>query len=322
MDRTGHRKRAAAPLDIPLTGWKSILRRLFAELQDDRVLLAAAGVTYYAIMALVPALSAVVSVYGLFFDTVSAASHLKHLGYVVPGGAIDIVSEQVVRLAGEKASKLGVAFAVSLAIALWSANAGMKAIFEAMNIAYDKPEKRGFIALTLITLAFTVIGVVILLVAVAAIVAVPVAIGGLGFGGPVAWALAAATYATALMLISLSVTALYRWGPSRKPATLRWVAPGTIATVVLVSLLSVGFSWYTANFGTYDRTYGSLGALIGFMTWMWMSIAVLIAGGELNAEIEQQAGVAGDGPDGAGAGAAGAEAARQAPTAPTRKARE
>jgi membrane protein len=297
MDRTRHRKPAAAPLDIPLTGWKSILRRLVVELQDDRVLLAAAGVTYYAIMALVPALSAVVSVYGLFFDTVSAAGHLKHLGYVVPGGAIDIVSEQVVRLAGEKASKLGVAFAVSLAIALWSANAGMKAIFEAMNIAYDKPEKRGFIVLTLITLAFTIIGV-------AAIVAVPVAIGGLGFGGPVAWVLAATTYATALMLISLSVTALYRWGPSRKPERLRWLAPGTMATVILVSLLSVGFSWYTANFGTYDKTYGSLGALIGFMTWMWMSIAVLIAGGELNAEIERQAGVTGDAPDDAGADAA------------------
>lgn len=301
MDRSEQDSRIEAPLDIPPAGWKAIALRLWSELQDDRVLLAAAGVTYYAIMALVPALSAVVSVYGLFFDTTSAAEHLKHLSYVVPGGAIDIVREQVLRLAGEKNTTLGLAFVISLLIALWSANAGMKAIFEAMNIAYDRSEKRGFFALTLITLVFTLTGIIILLVMVAAIVAVPVAIGNLGFDGPIAWTMAAVTYATALLLIGLAVTALYRWGPSRRPAPLRWIAPGTIASVGLIALLSVGFSWYTANFGSYDKTYGSLGALIGFMTWMWMSIAVLIAGGELNAEIEQQAGVEDAEEPGAGA---------------------
>ncbi len=291
MHFTERQADSAAPLDIPLKGWKAIVRRLYAEMQDDRVLLAAAGVTYYAIMALVPALSALISIYGLFFDVASAADHLRHLSYVVPGGAIEIVREQVIRLAGANAAKLGLAFAISVLIALWSANAGMKAIFQAMNIAYDKSEDRGFIELTLVTLGFTTASILVLLVLVAAIVAVPVAIGGLGFDGPLAWVLAAATYATALMLIALAVTALYRWGPSRHSAPLRWIAPGTVATVVLVSLLSVGFSWYTANFGSYDKTYGSLGALVGFMTWMWMSITVLIAGGELNAEIELQAGV-------------------------------
>jgi membrane protein len=292
MDKTAHRNSIEAPLDIPLVGWKAIARRLWSELQDDRVLLAAAGVTYYAILALVPALSALISVYGLFFDTASAADHLKHLSYFVPGGAIDVVREQVIRLAGEKTAKLGLAFVISLAVAVWSANAGMKAIFQAMNIAYDRDEARGFFRLTAITMAFTGAGILILLIAVAAIVAVPAAIGNLGFDGPLAWLLAASTYAIALLLISVTVSALYRWGPSRKPARLRWIAPGTVATVVLVALLSVGFSWYTANFGSYDKTYGSLGALIGFMTWMWMSIAVLIAGGELNSEIEQHAGVA------------------------------
>ncbi len=301
MDRSGRENRVEAPLDMPRTGWKAILWRLWSELHDDRVLLAAASVTYYAILALVPTLSALISVYGLFFDVASAADHLKHLAYVVPDGAIEIVREQVIRLAGAKAATLGLALVVSLLVALWSANAGMKAIFQAMNIAYDKSEDRGFIELTLVTLGFTASGMLILLVLVAAIVAVPVAIGNLGFDGPLVWMLAAATYATALMLIALAVTALYRWGPSRHHAPLRWLAPGTIATVVLVSLLSLGFSWYTANFGSYDKTYGSLGALVGFMTWMWMSIAVLIAGGELNAEIEQQAGVGDDAEPGDGA---------------------
>jgi membrane protein len=289
MPRTQRAKRATAPHDISLTGWKSILRRLYQELWDDRVLLAAAGVTYYGIMALVPSLSAVVSIYGLFFDASSAAAHLRHLDYVVPGGAIEIVREQVLRLASEKTGTLGTAFAVSLALALWSANAGMKAVFEAMNIAYDRPEKRGFFRLTAITLAFTMVGILILLMLVAAIVAVPITVRNLGFGGPFMWVLAAGIYVVALLLIALAVTALYRWGPSRPRAGMRWIAPGTITTVVLVSILSVGFSWYTANFGSYDRIYGSLGALIGFMSWMWMSIAVLIVGGELNSEIERHA---------------------------------
>lgn len=289
MQKTNRSTRTTAPLDIPLTGWKSILRRLYEELWNDRVLLAAAGVTYYGIMALVPSLSAMVSVYGLFFDATSAAGHLTHLDYVVPGGAIEIVREQVLRLASEKSGTLGTAFAVSLGLALWSANAGMKAIFEAMNIAYDRPEKRGFFRLTAITLAFTLVGIVILLMLVAAIVAVPITVRNLGFGGPLMWVLAAAIYVIALLLIALAVTALYRWGPSRPRAGMRWIAPGTITTVMLVSILSVGFSWYTANFGSYDRMYGSLGALIGFMSWMWMSIAVVIVGGELNSEIERHA---------------------------------
>ncbi|MEN3950003.1 YihY/virulence factor BrkB family protein [Iodidimonas sp. SYSU 1G8] len=289
MQRTQRSRRTDAPFDIPLTGWKSILRRLYQELWDDRVLLAAAGVTYYGIMALVPSLSAVVSIYGLFFDATSAAGHLRHLDYVVPGGAIEIAREQVLRLASEKNGTLGTAFVVSLALALWSANAGMKAVFEAMNIAYDRPEKRGFFKLTAITLAFTLVGIVILLMLVGAIVAVPITVRNLGFDGPFMWAVAAAIYAVALLLIAIAVTALYRWGPSRPRAGIRWIAPGTITTVVLVSILSVGFSWYTANFGSYDKIYGSLGALIGFMSWMWMSIAVLIVGGELNSEIERHA---------------------------------
>ncbi len=304
MDKSKAGDGVGTPADIPLKGWKSILLRLWSELQDDRVLLAAAGVTYYSILALVPALSALVSIYGLFFDTASAAEHLKHLDYFVPGGAIQIVHDQVIRLAGETAGKLGTAFVISLLFALWSANAGMKAMFEAMNIAYDRPEKRGFFRLTFVTLGFTAAGILVLLVSVAAIVAVPAIIGGLGFDGPIIWLLAALANIGALLMIALAVTALYRWGPSRRPASLRWVAPGTIASIVLVSLLSVGFSWYTANFGSYDKTYGSLGALIGFMTWMWMSIAVVIAGGELNAEIEQHAGVAPAEADGAAGDAA------------------
>ena len=284
----GRARSVTDPLSIPLKGWKSIALRFYAEVNDDRVLLAAAGVTYYAILALVPALSALISVYGLFFDTARAADHLASLNYLVPGGGIQIVREQVLRLAGANTAKLGLAFLFSLMLALWSANAGMKAIFQAMNIAYGESETRGFFRLHLVTLGFTAAGIVILLAMVAAIVAVPVAIGEFGFDGPLVWLLAASAYFAALALMALAVTALYRWGPSRRPAGLRWVAPGTIMTVVLVSLISVAFSWYTANFGSYDKTYGSLGALVGFMTWMWMSISVLIAGGELNSEIEQQ----------------------------------
>jgi membrane protein len=279
---------ARTPAEIPARGWKDVLIRVYHETQDDRVLLTAAGVTYYALLSLVPTLSALVSVYGLFFDPAAAADHVAELSAVLPGGAIEIIREQMLRLAAAKHGTLGFAFAVSLAIALWSANAGMKAIFEAMNIAYDERETRGFFRLNLTTLTFTALGIVLLPLLVASTVVLPAAIGDLGLGAPVNWLAVLVAYLVALTLIALAVTAIYRWGPSRDEPDWTWLAPGTILTVVAVALVSVAFSWYTANFGSYNETYGSLGALIGFLTWMWLSVVVLLLGAELNSELEHQ----------------------------------
>lgn len=282
----GHHARA--PTEFSPTGWKDILWRIYSEISDDRVMLIAAGVTYYLLLAMVPALSALVSVYGLLADPATIQSQIATLSSVVPGGGMEIIDSQLTRLSQQDGTTLGITFAISLALALWSANAGMKSLFEAMNVAYDESEDRGFFKLTLVSLAFTVAAIVGAILFVGVVVVVPVALKFVGLGESVEWLVRIGSYVGMALLASLAIAALYRWGPSRASATWKWISPGVILTMILIVVVSVLFSWYVANFGSYNATYGSLGALIGFMTWIWISATILIIGGELNSEMEHQ----------------------------------
>jgi membrane protein len=285
----GQRGRGATrPTDIPAGGWKDVLWRVYAEIGNDRVTLIAAGVTYYLLLALVPGLTALISLYGFFADPATIADHLQTLNGFVPGGGMDILREQVTRLASTRESTLGFAFLVSLAIALWSANAGVKSLFEAMNVAYDEVEERSFIKLNAVSLLFTFCMLVAALLLIGSAVVVPVALQFLPLGEASQWAIGVVAGLLTLAVLSLGISALYRWGPSRAQAKWRWITPGAILTLVVTGIVSVLFSWYAANFGDYNATYGSLGALIGFMTWIWLTMLILIVGGELNSELEHQ----------------------------------
>ncbi|MEF2551066.1 YihY/virulence factor BrkB family protein [Aurantimonas sp. A2-1-M11] len=281
-------RRAAWPSQLPAAGWKDVLWRVYGEIGQDRVMLIAAGVTYYLLLALVPALSALVSVYGLFADPATVQEHAAMLQSVIPGGGMEIINEQLTRLAEQGTTTLGLTFAISLAIALWSANAGMKSLFEAMNVAYDEAEKRSFVKLTAVSFVFTLGAIVAVILFIGLVVGLPLVLGFLGLGSGTQWLVSLASYAALFALVFLGIGALYHWGPSRTRAKWRWITPGTVLTVVVIAAVSVLFSWYVANFGSYNATYGSLGALIGFMTWIWISTIILIVGGELNAEMEHQ----------------------------------
>ncbi len=283
---------AAKPTEIPAQGWKEIALRVYREFTNDRVLLVAAGVTFYLLLSLVPALTALVSLYGLFTDPASVQQHLSLLQKFLPGGGQEIVGEQLQRLSSQASSSLGFALAGSLAIALWSTNNGMKALFQAMNVAYDEAEKRNFIKLTLASLAFTLGAMVMLLTIVAVVVilpaVLPLILNVLGLGSQVQLLVQAAS---ALVLVTaglFALSALYRWGPSRSKAQWKWITPGAAIAVLVGIIASMLFSWYVSNFGTYNETYGSLGAIIGFMTWLWIMVIFIITGGELNAEMEHQ----------------------------------
>ncbi|MEE2951390.1 MAG: YihY/virulence factor BrkB family protein [Pseudomonadota bacterium] len=285
-DARGHV--AERPSDIPAREWADILRRVYTEIGDDRVLLTAGGVTYYLLLALIPGLTALVSVYALFADPANVQPHLEQLQGFVPGGAIDILDEQMARIAGQGQTSVGLAFVFSLLVALWSANAGMKALFEAMNVAYDEKEERGFVRLTLASLAFTLCVIVGVLLLIGVTLVMPVLLSAVGLGQGVEWLIRILSYAGILLLASLGAAALYRWGPDRANARWRWITPGMIVAVLVVAVVSILFTWYVANFGSYNETYGSLGALIGFLTWIWISVSILIIGAELNAEMEHQ----------------------------------
>jgi membrane protein len=284
----GRGREATSPTEIPAKGWKDIFWRVYEEINKDRILAVAAGVTFYGLLGLFPALAALVSIYGLFADPATIQDHLNLLSGVLPGGALDIIGEQVKRITSKGSGTLGFTFFSGLAISLWSANAGVKAVFDALNVAYGEEEKRGFIALNLRSLAFTLGMIVFALVAIGAIVVVPVLLNFIGLGKVTEWIISLARWPVLLGAIVLVLAVLYRYGPSRDTAQWRWISAGSLVAAVVWVAASMLFSWYVANFGNYNETYGSLGAVIGFMTWMWLSTTVVLVGAELNAEIEHQ----------------------------------
>jgi membrane protein len=290
-DRTGERGRgrsAHTPSDIPMRGWKDILLRVFTNISKDRVVAIAAGVTFYSILALFPAIAALVSLYGLFADPANISSQLDSLSGVLPGGAMEVVGDQMHRLAAQGNSKLGLTFIIGLLAALWSANAGIKALFDALNLVYNEPEKRGLIKLNAISLAFTTALLVFVLLALGAMVILPPALDYLGLSKVTGLAISILRWPALLVVVALLLAMLYRFGPSREKPRWRWLTWGSAFAAVAWLVASLLFTWYAANFGSYNKTYGSLGAAIGFMVWIWISTIVILVGAELNAEMEHQ----------------------------------
>lgn len=284
----GRGRGAETPVEIPARGWWDILRRVVDEVSRDRILAVAAGVTFYGLLALFPAVGAFVSLYGLVSDPGTIGDHLAALGSLLPGGAIDIIGDQVKRITSKGDAALGIAFFSGLAISLWSANAGMKAIFDALNVAYSEEEKRNFFWLNVWSLTFTFGAMLFLVLALSAVIVIPVALKFVGLGGVTEWIVWIGRWPALLALVLLVLGCLYRYGPSRDRARWLWLSPGALFAAFGWMAVSMLFSWYVANFGSYNETYGSLGAAIGFMTWTWLSCIVILVGAELNAETEHQ----------------------------------
>jgi membrane protein len=284
----GHGRHAPRPSDIPALGWRDIGWRVWSEVGEDRVMLVAAGVTFYLLLALFPALAAFVSLYGFVADPDTVADHVSHLGGLLPSAGVDIIRTQLDDLASQDEQALGIGFLIGLAIALWSANNGVKALFEAMNIAHEEQEKRGFLMLNLTSIAFTMGALLIGIALILTVGAVPAILAYLRLD---AWAetlIAIGRWPVLLVAILTGISLIYRFGPSRRAPKWRWLSWGAaIATIVWVGA-SWAFSFYLQNFADYNATYGSLGAVIGLMMWTWISVIILIVGAEINAEMEHQ----------------------------------
>ena len=288
QSETGRGRSAETPSEIPAPGWKDILLRVYRGISENRVLLVAAGVTFYALLAIFPGIAALISIYGLFADPASVANHLDTIANVAPGGAIDVLREEMTRLAAQGGATLGVSFLASLAISLWTANSGAKAIFDALNIVYGEEEKRSFLKLNAVTLFVTLGIVVFILITLAAVVAIPVALTYIPLPGVTALAVKIGRWPILFALVTIALAVLYKYGPSRTEPRWRWITWGSVSAAIIWLAASALFSWYVASFGSYNQTYGSLGAIIGFMTWIWISIIVVLVGAKLNAEMEHQ----------------------------------
>lgn len=281
---------AAAPQDIPVRGWRDVLSRTWSEFNEDRIMSVAAGVTFFALLALFPAIGAFVSLYGLFADVGEAEKQLRLLSGVLPKETIDFVGGEMIRIASGRSGGLGFAFALSLLISLWSANGAIKAMFGGLNVAYEEHERRNFLKLNLVSFAFTLGALLFVAIAISAVVAVPVALQFIGLDAGSQW-LAELRWPALFLVAALAISVLYRYGPSRRRPQWRWISWGGGVAALLWLGASVLFSWYVANFAHYDKTYGSLGAVVGFMTWIWYSTTIVLFGAELNAELEHQTAV-------------------------------
>ena len=239
--------------------------------------------TFYGLLAIFPATAAIVSLFSLFADPAKINEELSTFADVLPGGALSIIGDQIERISAQGGGTLGLAFVTSFAFALWGANAATKTLFDALNIIFGVHEERGFVRLTLHSLAFTICGVVLAVAAAAAVLVVPLVLNalglqvssGIGLLGLLRWPVLVGA-------VILALGALYRFGPSRSSRTALITRGGVIAAVAWLAG-SLIYSWYVANFGTYNKTYGSLGVVIGFMIWMWLSSIVVLMGAEIDA---------------------------------------
>lgn len=287
-DRYG--RRARYPWQIPWRGWLQILERVFHESSRDNLSVVSAGCAFYALFAIFPALSALISLYGLMVSPETVEQHFHLLESILPEQAYDIVAEQIHRIAQASGQSLGWNLALSLGLAFWSTNNATIAMFAALNIAYEEPERRPLPRFYFSASIFTLIGIFGGLMMLLAIVYVPSWFAFLGFSDAFDGLVRMARWPFLALLSLLLLALLYRFGPCRRHAAWAWVSAGSLFASAGWLLASAGFSLYVSNFAHYGRVYGSLGAVIILLFWLYLSFFIVLVGAELNAELELQTG--------------------------------
>lgn len=279
---------AETPGQIPWRGWRSVLKRTFREMISDRISLVAAGCAFYATLALFPAISMLVSVYGLMFDPVTVEPQLQVLRELLPPEAFTLIADRVHMLVTRPTQTLGVGLVVSALITLWSAATGTKSILGALNLAYEETEERSILRFQLTAFLMTLGAILGAVVGLAVLVGLPAVFAFVGLSGYAKNLIRIVSMVVLLGFVLVALSLLYRFGPCRRPAKWNWVTPGSLLATVLWLIGSALFSWYVGTIASYDATYGPLGAVIGVMMWFWVSVFVVLLGAELNAELELQ----------------------------------
>lgn len=281
-------RQASSPKDIPAKGWKDTLVRVKEELKHDRVSMVSAAMAYYALFAFIPALTSIVLIYAWISDPSEIAGHIAQAKQILPEDIMNTVNEQLQALASKGSSKLGFGAIFSLLLSAWSASKGTTASMDALNIIYEEEDKRGFIKRTSLAIGMALLGAVLAILAMGVIVFIPAITSFFNFGDTFEILGTAASWVALLGIFSFYLSVLYRVGPDRQNAKWKWVSAGAIIAAVLFAIVSALFSWYAKEFGNFNKTYGSMGAVIVLMTWFYLSSFVILLGAEINAELEHQ----------------------------------
>lgn len=285
-DRPG--EHAETPRQIPARGWLQIAKRAFGELGPDHVGLISAGVAFYGLMALFPAITALLAISGLILEPADVTAQFERMAAMMPEEAARIVLDQAVAVAGSQEAGLGLAAVVGIGIALYSASKGVGSLIEGLNVAYDEEETRGLVRLTLTRIGLTVFLVIGMICAISATLVLPGILTIIDLGPTTEMLIGLARWAVLFVLTVLGIAILYRVGPDRRGAQWRWVMPGAIVACVLWIAASIGFSIYVENFASYNESFGALSGVIILLMWLWLSSFVVLLGAELNGEAEAQ----------------------------------
>jgi len=287
-DGAGRGRDAARPSEIPPEGLEDVLIRIKDAISADNLSLASAGVAFYALLALFPGLAALVSIYGLLADPSQIGQQLDALGGVVPVEVNQIIAGQLTAVAGTSGTALGLGMVFGLLMSMWSANKGMKAMLGALNIVYGEREDRGIVRLNAVSLGMTAGATLMVVIALMVIVAVPIILAFLGLGNLADLAVRLLRWPLIAAVVIFGLSTLYRFGPDRRGARWRWLSWGSVGATVLWAAGSAGFSFYVARFGSYNETYGSMGAVIILLMWFYITAFIALVGAEVNAELEHQ----------------------------------
>jgi membrane protein len=287
-DETAPGRDARRPAEMSRAAWLRVLGRVWQGIATDHLSIIAAGVAFFGILAIFPAIAALIALYGLFADPHNVAETLDAVRSLLPSDVFDMLRSQVDALVGAPQAKLGVASLISFVLLLWSARAGVSALMEGMNVAYGEVDTRNIVVQYAISLALTFGFIVVAIIALFAVVAVPAVLAFTDIGPLGALLARAAPLVILGVAILFVIGALYRYAPRRAPARKRWITVGAVVAALGWLLVSLALSAYFARVPDFNRTYGSLGAIVGLLFWLYASAFVVLLGAELNAQLELQ----------------------------------
>lgn len=285
---SGRGREAEGPEQIPPRGWKDVLKRAWAANSEKNLSLVAGGVTYYVLLAVFPGLAALVSIYGLVADPHTIETEANSMSGLLPGDAQKLISTELHSLVSASGGALSVGVIVGLLIALWSASRGMSGLISALDIAYGQKETRSFFRFNLLALVLTIGLIIGGLIAIVLMAGLPVVLSFAGVASTTKWVAYAVEWLLLMVFVLITLALLYRYAPDRDEPKWEWVSPGAVIATLVWAIGSILFTVYVSHFGDYNKTYGSLGAIIALLTWLWLSAYVVLLGAEINAESERQ----------------------------------
>lgn len=279
---------AGTPAEIPPRGWIQLTKRSFREIGEDHLSLIARGVAFSWFLAVFPGLVAAISIYGLVTSPQEVASQVQNLAGSLPESAQAVITNQLKSIASAGGGALTVGLIISIAIALWSASAGMAGLVEALNIAYDEEEDRNLVIKRGLALMLTVGFIAFFAISIGCIAVVPFLAQALGGGILLSVVFEIARWLLLILLAIVALALLYRVGPDRDAPAIRWLSVGSVIATIIWVAASIGFAFYVDNFGSYAKNYGALAGVVVLLLWFWITALVVLVGAEINAELEAQ----------------------------------